>query len=110
MPAGLVARKHHSLDCQIVGLSSTTGENNLVAVAPNQRANLATRVLDRFGGSATKRMAARWVAVVVREERCHRFDNARGDRRGGVKVEVNFLHVDEVFGFRWQARGLGQLL
>jgi len=92
MTAWLVTRQHHSFDCQVVGFGATAGKNDLVAVASYQCTDLAARILNRFGGGSAERVAARRVAVMVGEKRCHCFNNARCDRRGGVEVEVNFLH------------------
>jgi hypothetical protein len=84
----LAVVRGHALDRQVDGLGGARGEDDLLAVAADQRRDLAAGRLDRgLGGPAEDVVAAGGVAEVLGEVRDHGLEHPRIDRRGRVVVE-----------------------
>src|SRR5215475_10533055 len=96
--APLAMRKEHALEGEVVGLAAAAGEDDLVAAAAEQRRHLAARGLKRDLCRGCRPMPARGIAVVILEKRPHRGGHRRIDRRTGVVIEIDALHVQDTGG------------
>jgi hypothetical protein len=83
------ARERSSLDREVVGLAAARGEDDVGAIAAEQRGDLRPRLLDRVLRRRAVRVRARRVAELPLEVRAHRFEHLARDRRRGVVVEVD---------------------
>jgi hypothetical protein len=79
-----------ALDREVVRLGCAAGEDDFLGRGPDQIGHLLARRFDRlFGVPAKGVIAARRIPEVLREEREHRLDDARINRRRGVIVHVD---------------------
>ncbi len=76
-------------DGQVVRFASSTGEDDLVALAAQQVGHLAAGSLDRGAGLDPEDMRAGGIAVDPVQEGAHRRGHVGGDRGGGVVIEVD---------------------
>jgi hypothetical protein len=67
--------------------------NTITGFRADERSDLSACLVDRLVGSVTEGMVAGGVAVLLLQVGQHGVEHLRGDRGGGVVVEV-----DQVFG------------
>ena len=77
------------LSLSVPPLVKTTSEGS----APNQGGHLRARLVQCGLGPLTEMVDARRVAELVAQGRHHPFDDGRRNRRGGVVIEINALHL-----------------
>jgi len=88
--AFLAVPRGHTLDREIVALSSSGSKNNLSCSRPNQIRNSLTGCLySLLTGPSEGMIATGSVAEVIGEVRQHLLEYARIDGRGGVIVHIN---------------------
>ena len=80
----------HALDRQVVRLGGAAREDDVLVRRADHRGDLAPRRVDGVAGPpAGGVIEAGRVADLVAQQRQHRVEHARIDRRGGVGIQVN---------------------
>jgi len=89
----LVAKsKIRALESEIVGLTATAGENDLIVVATEQSCDLAACYIKRSLCFSRSLMATRRIAVMIVKKSVHRSGDGRIDWRACVVIQINALH------------------
>jgi hypothetical protein len=77
----------------IIGLASTTCEDNLSGVAPEERGNLRPGLLPGIPRGLARPVIAGWIPERLVQHRPHPSGNLRRYRRAGIEIKIN-THKD----------------
>ena len=93
----VAAARNAALECdalegQVVALGAAAREDDLLGIAADEGGKMLAGVFDRFVSRAAEGVTARWIAILLGEEREHRLLHGRRDGSRRVVVEINLPH------------------
>src|SRR6476469_305998 len=102
--AALGRHLQRGMDRSVVGLCSSTRENDFARLAAEERRQALMRQVGRFFYFAPKTMRTGWIAVLRRQKRQHFFQHGGIDPGAGIVIEINNFG----FGGHWLNRTLNR--